>query len=398
MLFLAVVLVGSLGAARARQRPVGGEESVPFSRSHIVRFAYRPGTDLYWESFCGGTLLAPEGKVVISAAHCFFDDSGDPHEPVGEIVAAVHRHDLTKGPDEHECSALIEVEEVIKHPRYNTDYYEDFDVAIVKLKDAPPCVADGTGRTSTAYLDPEYSQPGAVLRAEGWGATDQAQTYFPNKLHEVYLNAMSNAECRQLHPWALQDGILYVCISDNMLCARAPGKDACVGDSGGPLVYEDEDGTTMLVGITSWGPEGCAIWDTPGVWCRVSEVIDWIAEHVDVAAPGSVAPTLSKSPTVAPSAAPSATPTVSPAPTYAPKPTAPPSSAPTRGATCFSDPGVAIANCECHETCATCGFNDEPTKKKDCITCASGVAVTPYFDDGTGTCDAAPKGKGKKKK
>ena len=98
MLFLAVVLVGSLGAARARQRPVGGEESVPFSRSHIVRFANRPGTDLYGgESWCGGTLLAPDGKVVISAAHCFFTDSGNLITPVGEIVAAVH-HDLTEAP------------------------------------------------------------------------------------------------------------------------------------------------------------------------------------------------------------------------------------------------------------------------------------------------------------
>ena len=302
MLFLAVVLVGSLGAARARQRPVGGEESVPFSRSHIVRFADRPGTDLYWESFCGGTLLAPEGKVVISAAHCFFDDSGDPNEPVGEIVAAVHRHDLTEGPDEHECSALIEVEEVIKHPRYNDVYYEDFDVAIVKLKDAPPCVADGTGRTSTAYLDPEYSQSGAVLRAEGWGATDKWASDYPEKLHEVYLDVMSNADCAQIYPGE---------ISDNKLCARAPGKDGCIGDSGGPLVYEDEDGTTMLVGITSYGPPICAVWDLPGVWCRVSEVVDWIAEHVDVAAPGSVAPTLSKSPTVAP-VAPSAAPSSAP--------------------------------------------------------------------------------------
>ena len=308
MLFLAVVLVGSLGAARARQRPVGGEESVPFSRSHIVRFANRPGTDLFAESWCGGTLLAPDGKVVISAAHCFFTDWGNLITPVGEIVAAVHRHDLTEGPDEHECSALIDVEEVIMHPRYYDEYYTNFDVAIVKLKDAPPCVADGTGRTSTAYLDPEYSQPGAVLRAEGWGATDKWAFDYPEKLHEVYLDVMSNADCAQLLPGK---------ISDNMLCARAPGKDGCVGDSGGPLVYEDEDGTTMLVGITSWGPNGCAIWDEPGVWCRVSEVFDWIAEHVDVAAPGSVAPTLSKSPTVAPSAAPSATPTVSPAPTYA---------------------------------------------------------------------------------
>ena len=36
---------------------------------------------------------------------------------------------------------------------------------------APPCIADGTGRTSAAYLDPVYEPEGTVVRAEGWGTT-----------------------------------------------------------------------------------------------------------------------------------------------------------------------------------------------------------------------------------
>ena len=45
-------------------------------------------------------------------------------------------------------------------------------------------------------------------------------------------------------------------ITDNMLCARSPGADACYGDSGGPLTLQWA-GRALLVGVVSWGRE-CA--------------------------------------------------------------------------------------------------------------------------------------------
>ena len=71
---------------------------------------------------------------------------------------------------------------------------------------------------------------------------------------------------------------------------------------------------------------------------------------------------------------------------------------------CFDEDRVGIADCECHETCATCGFDSDPTGKKDCITCADGDDVKPFYADGTGTCkkkknkDKKNKGKKSKKK
>ena len=47
-------------------------------------------------------------------------------------------------------------------------------------------------------------------------------------------------------------------ITGNMLCARAPGRDACQGDSGGPLLVRDAaTGTYTQAGVVSWGL-GCA--------------------------------------------------------------------------------------------------------------------------------------------
>ena len=45
----------------------------------------------------------------------------------------------------------------------------------------------------------------------------------------------------------------------------------------GPLTYEDA-GKTYLIGVVSWG-KGCADPKYPGVYARVTKVLDWIQEQ-----------------------------------------------------------------------------------------------------------------------
>ncbi|GIR12981.1 MAG: hypothetical protein CM15mP23_15560 [Cryomorphaceae bacterium] len=79
----------------------------------------------------------------------------------------------------------------------------------------------------------------------------------------------------------------YGCSSldGSMICAGDlidGGEDACQGDSGGPLVVRSLiDNRWLLIGATSWG-YGCADVNYPGVWARVSYVIDWIEDNADV--------------------------------------------------------------------------------------------------------------------
>ena len=57
----------------------------------------------------------------------------------------------------------------------------------------------------------------------GWGTLESGGSQ-PDKLMEVNVTVISNAECNTAYAGA---------ITDSMICARDDGKDSCQGDSGG---------------------------------------------------------------------------------------------------------------------------------------------------------------------
>ena len=66
-----------------------------------------------------------------------------------------------------------------------------------------------------------------------------------------------------------------------MFCAGYPGvggKDACNGDSGGPFVC-NVNSKAVIAGIVSWGA-GCASPEYPGVYARVTKILDWIKDNM----------------------------------------------------------------------------------------------------------------------
>lgn len=86
-----------------------------------------------------------------------------------------------------------------------------------------------------------------------------------NRLQEVDLFVVSNADCKRLHQFDIYDTNLCAGIEEG-------GKGQCSGDSGGPLTLVNG----WQVGIVSWSMKPCTIAPYPGVYTKVSHYIDWI--------------------------------------------------------------------------------------------------------------------------
>jgi len=264
-----IIIALALATGAAARIIVGGEESKPYSRTHVVSLI-----DKFDDHNCGGSLL-DGGQVVLTAAHCFFSREGNLLPNVARVYSAgVHLHDYTKL--DHVCSKIIEVEKVLIHPDYDT-WTSENDVALMFLSEPAPCAADG--RTKTVTLDRSDSfdpYVGEKLMVAGWGATNKQGSKYPNKLHEVALDFIDTDAC------ASKWGPGYIS-PDVMLCAWDPNKekDSCFADSGGPLFVDTADGGVTEIGIVSFGPLTCAA-SKPGVYARVSHFADWIDENAFV--------------------------------------------------------------------------------------------------------------------
>ncbi|EGB04396.1 hypothetical protein AURANDRAFT_55219 [Aureococcus anophagefferens] len=264
-----IIIALALATGAAARIIVGGEESKPYSRTHVVSLI-----DKFDDHNCGGSLL-DGGQVVLTAAHCFFSREGNLLPNVARVYSAgVHLHDYTKL--DHVCSKIIEVEKVLIHPDYDT-WTSENDVALMFLSEPAPCAADG--RTKTVTLDRSDSfdpYVGEKLMVAGWGATNKQGSKYPNKLHEVALDFIDTDAC------ASKWGPGYIS-PDVMLCAWDPNeeKDSCFADSGGPLFVDTADGGVTEIGIVSFGPPTCAA-SKPGVYARVSHFADWIDENAFV--------------------------------------------------------------------------------------------------------------------
>ena len=136
----------------------------------------------------------------------------------------------------------------------------------------------------------------------GWGSLKFGTSKFPSELYSVDVKVWNNNRCNSNYGPQAPGGI-----TRRMLCASKPGKDSCQvsdivfikflmknesfqlevtlneqdnylkfqGDSGGALFTCRNTDDCTQIGIVSWGI-GCAQAQYPGVYTRVTEMIDWI--------------------------------------------------------------------------------------------------------------------------
>lgn len=248
---------GTAGPAEAQRRIVGGAAASTVEQPWVValisRQAFGNGRS---GQFCGGALVTP--TKVVTAAHCFYDESrGERVERPG-LKVVLGRDDLRGA-----LGREVPVRSVALHPDYSFTANMN-DVAVLTLAEPqqtrPVIELVGQGQT-------EPYRAGTRARVYGWGDTTGRGDYSPT-LRGVEVPIVSDQACAQAYPGG-KDGRFD---ARGMVCAgeERGGRDACQGDSGGPLVVGGR-----LVGLVSWGT-GCAEAAHPGVYTRLSAVADTV--------------------------------------------------------------------------------------------------------------------------
>merc|ERR1712083_1111614 len=109
---------------------------------------------------------------------------------------------------------------------------------------------------------------GKMGTVAGWGLLREGGSR-PTVLMELTMKIWGNQKCSTTYGSTAPAGI-----KDSMMCAGKQGKDSCSGDSGGPFVTPVGDHWEQI-GVVSWGI-GCGKQHYPGVYTRVSEMMEWI--------------------------------------------------------------------------------------------------------------------------
>ncbi|MER5866952.1 serine protease [Kitasatospora sp. NPDC002040] len=247
--------LGAATPAQAQRRIVGGQGASTQDLPWMVALASRQQYgNARSGQFCGAALISP--TKVVTAAHCFFDESSGKQVKRPGLRAVIGRDDLA-GKAGHE----VDVRGIWVHPQY--DFSRNLnDVAVLTLAesqgDRPVIELLNQGET-------EPYAPGTRATVYGWGDTKGDGSY-SRTLRKVEVPVVSDEVCHKAYSHGA-DGAYDEHV---MVCAGEAkgGKDACQGDSGGPLVVAGR-----LAGLVSWGT-GCADSRYPGVYTRVAAVSD----------------------------------------------------------------------------------------------------------------------------
>ena len=216
---------------------------------------------------CGGTLISK--RWVLTAEHCLRDPTtGAKVDKSGyRVILGEHNRTVDEGTE-----LEFTIKQVIYHPSYqNSNGIYSYDFSLIELSDEVNFNREISPACLPVDVKDQFVDMASI--ASGWGDLFMGGPK-PENLNYAELNVLDNSNCGS-----------NVDIEDYHLCATGVNKygvlsDTCKGDSGGPLVTKI-DGRWTLIGVVSYGVN-CSEPAYPGVYARVTSVLDWIHQETQL--------------------------------------------------------------------------------------------------------------------
>jgi hypothetical protein len=206
-------------------------------------------------ALCTGTLI--QQQIVLTAAHCVYGESGP--------------FQISVGGSKLNDGRLIDIDATWYHPRWDARYIQN-DIALLHLKS--PANVSRLGILPSAKL----KSLGKKFLIVGWGKDQNGS--ITGQLHRLSLNDQSTTAAKVFksvyNPKTMLGAGRY--FPDEMLYGGG-----CNGDSGGPLFQGVNGGNRTIIGLTSFGADGCTVYK-PTIFTRVDFYVNMIQIGLQVVA------------------------------------------------------------------------------------------------------------------
>uniref|UniRef100_A0A1B0DAF4 Uncharacterized protein n=1 Tax=Phlebotomus papatasi TaxID=29031 RepID=A0A1B0DAF4_PHLPP len=223
---------------------------------------------------CGATLISH--KLIVSAAHCFFDIYNRPVK-TEDVIVILGQHNLKRPHDKG--TEILYPESVNIHPSYGKRNRIDSDIAVVVLPDNVRFTTYIRPACLWSEDDNKKSIIGKIGSTAGWGR-DENGNFFTELPKQVDLPVVSDETCLRSN-----NGFTKI-TSEVTFCGgwRNGTEGPCNGDSGGPFVFE-RNGNWTLRGVVSTslstdGSNTCNL-NEYVVFTDVAKFRNWITSFSD---------------------------------------------------------------------------------------------------------------------